>query len=62
MVFFTHCSMICKCEAVNFLNTNRVSENTFYEILDSVTDQIRKMDTIMRLAIPANERLALTIG
>ncbi len=44
-----------------FFQYYRMSRNTFYEILDGITDKIQKTDTIMRLSIPPNERLALTI-
>lgn len=44
-----------------FKNFLRMDIQSFYELRDKVTPLISKQDTNMRLSIPAEERLALTL-
>ncbi|KAJ8867521.1 hypothetical protein PR048_031323 [Dryococelus australis] len=38
-----------------------MSKNSFYELLSMIEESIRKQDTVMRDAVPADQRLALTL-
>ncbi|XP_073519648.1 uncharacterized protein [Phyllobates terribilis] len=45
----------------DFRNYLRMSEESFKELLERVTPRIQRKDTAMRAAIPADERLAVTL-
>lgn len=44
-----------------FLQYFRMSKTSFDELLENVKEEITGMDTILRKAIPAEEKLALTL-
>ncbi|KAJ8879236.1 hypothetical protein PR048_019842 [Dryococelus australis] len=44
-----------------FFSYFRMSKNSFYELLSIIEESIRKQDTVMREAIPSDQRLALTL-
>lgn len=50
-----------KCDREKFFNYFRMSPNSFDELLTLLTPHISAMDTNMRLCIPSNEKLAVTL-
>jgi len=50
-----------KEDGVNFNNFCRMSSSTFNNLLKMISPSIEKQDTNYRKAIPANERLAITL-
>jgi len=50
-----------KEDGTNFYNFCRMSSSTFNNLLKMIAPSIEKQDTNYRKAIPANERLAITL-
>lgn len=50
-----------KEDGANFNNFCRMSSSTFNNLLEMISPSIEKQDTNYRKAIPANERLAITL-
>ncbi|KAJ8887433.1 hypothetical protein PR048_013648 [Dryococelus australis] len=45
-----------------FFSHFRMSKNSFYKLLSMIEESIRKQDTVMREAIPSDQRLALSLS
>ncbi|XP_069801016.1 putative nuclease HARBI1 [Dendropsophus ebraccatus] len=61
---FSHMPLLCELKERNpddYRNYLRMSSDTFSKLLDRVRPLIEKHDTVMRPAIPAEQRLAATL-
>lgn len=57
-----HCLInVLKADQKGYKNFFRMDFPTFEELLDKVSPLIAKQDTVMREAIPSEERLAITL-
>lgn len=53
--------VLADTEPEDFKNYLRMDENTYEHLLNLIKSRIEKQDTVMRQAIPANQRLSVTL-